>query len=201
MSRITPPTEKFIMRSSLCAGVLLVCFAGCSHDSTWAPIAAEELSAAQLAQLAKAEQARDGLAKALMGELNAGLEQGTAHAITVCSERAPVLAAAKAREFGVRVGRTSLSLRNPTNAAPEWARQHVNSGAAFPTFFAGSAGDLAALFPIRLLPQCLQCHGKSDDLSAEVRAALAKQYPQDHAMGFAVGDLRGWFWVEVPVQR
>jgi hypothetical protein len=28
--------------------------------------------------------------------------------------------------------------------------------------------------------------------------ALAARYPDDRATGFAPGDLRGWFWVEVP---
>ena len=48
--------------------------------------------------------------------------------------------------------------------------------------------------------QCLQCHGKVDDLAPEVRDVLAKNYPQDRATGFAAGDLRGWFWVEVPAK-
>jgi hypothetical protein len=27
---------------------------------------------------------------------------------------------------------------------------------------------------------------------------LAKTYPGDRATGFAAGELRGWFWLEIP---
>jgi hypothetical protein len=32
----------------------------------------------------------------------------------------------------------------------------------------------------------------------EVKQTLAKEYPDDQATGFEEGDLRGWFWIEVP---
>jgi hypothetical protein len=32
----------------------------------------------------------------------------------------------------------------------------------------------------------------------DVRQALLQRYPEDRAIGYAEGDLRGWFWVEVP---
>jgi len=32
----------------------------------------------------------------------------------------------------------------------------------------------------------------------EVLAAVTATYPKDQAVGFAEGDLRGWFWVETP---
>lgn len=187
---------RVVVLPVLCA----VAFVGCSgpQEPTWSLVTAEALSAPQAAQLAKAEQARDGLAKALVGELTTALKSGPAAAVTVCSERAPALATAAATEFGVRIGRTSMSLRNPQNTIPAWAQQQVSSGPAAPTFFAGSGGELATLFPIRLMPQCLQCHGKVADLAADVRAILASKYPADRATGFAAGDLRGWFWVEVP---
>lgn len=187
---------RFVAFPGLCA----VAFVSCSgpQETKWSLVAAEALSAPQAAQLAKAEQARDGLTKALVGELTTALKSGPAAAVTVCSERAPALAKAAATEFGVRIGRTSMSLRNPQNKIPGWAQQQVSSGPAAPTFFAGSGGELATLFPIRLMPQCLQCHGKVADLAADVRAILATKYPADRATGFAAGDLRGWFWVEVP---
>lgn len=31
-----------------------------------------------------------------------------------------------------------------------------------------------------------------------VRAALMDRYPVDRAIGFTEGEIRGWFWVEVP---
>ena len=58
--------------------------------------------------------------------------------------------------------------------------------------------NVGALFPIPLQPQCVVCHGKPEQLAEGVAAALAKRYPDDAATGFAPGELRGWFWVEVP---
>ena len=31
-----------------------------------------------------------------------------------------------------------------------------------------------------------------------VMAAISEVYPDDQALGFVEGDLRGWFWVEAP---
>jgi hypothetical protein len=31
-----------------------------------------------------------------------------------------------------------------------------------------------------------------------VRAVLAERYPADRAIGFANGEIRGWYWVEMP---
>lgn len=170
----------------------------CSDHSTWRPLAETEYTPAQAAQRQKAEAARDALAKALLGELTAALANGPQQAIAVCQERAPVLAAEVAQQHGVRVGRTSLALRSPRNAPPDWAADHLRSGPATAAWFAGSRGEFGAMLPIRLLPQCVQCHGEAASLSAEVRAALAERYPQDRAVGFRPGDLRGYFWVEVP---
>lgn len=183
------------MRSFLV--VPFACVAACAPRAGWTAAPAT-LSAAQQAQVARAETARDGLAKALLGELQDAIGKGAPAAIAVCSERAPVLAKEKAAAAGVKLGRTSKSLRNPANGAPEWAAGHVAAGAPVPAFFTGPGGALGALYPIKLQAQCVVCHGKPGELAPGVADELGKRYPQDHATGFAVGDLRGWFWVEVP---
>jgi cytochrome c551/c552 len=38
---------------------------------------------------------------------------------------------------------------------------------------------------------CLACHGQSKDISTEVQNALDKQYPNDIARSYEVGDVRG----------
>ncbi|MEL6330462.1 MAG: DUF3365 domain-containing protein [Planctomycetota bacterium] len=65
-------------------------------------------------------------------------------------------------------------------------------------YFADNAGRLGAITPIRLAASCLQCHGGPRDIAPPTRGALARRYPADRATGFTEGDLRGWFWVEVP---
>lgn len=165
----------------------------------WSHVSSEALSVAQKAQSDRAAAARELLARRLLERLTGAIASGgAASAIGVCRAEAPLLAAAVAREQGVRIGRTSHKLRSGMNAAPDWAVAYVDMQVAQPVLLAHPDGRLAALHPIRVLPACLACHGPADSLSADVRTALARDYPADRATGFAEGDLRGWFWVEVP---
>ena len=54
------------------------------------------------------------------------------------------------------------------------------------------------MLPILLQPECEMCHGEPAAVAEEVRARIDEHYPDDQALGFTAGDLRGWFWVEVP---
>ncbi len=140
------------------------------------------------------------LKKKLFGRLAGALaEAGPAHAIDVCKRDAPALAARIGQERGVRIGRTSFKRRNPNNVVPEWARPAVHARDGDPLFYELVDGNFGALLPIRLQQQCLTCHGPSAQIPADVRSALKEQYPDDAATGFREGELRGWFWVEVPV--
>ena len=40
-------------------------------------------------------------------------------------------------------------------------------------------------------PMCLQCHGKPADMKDNVKAILAKEYPEDKAVGYSLGEIRG----------
>ena len=103
-------------------------------------------------------------------------------------------------EKGLRIGRTSFKLRNPKNQPPEWASTLVAAKTTQPTTLVHSDGRLATLLPIHVKTQCLMCHGRDENIPDEVKSALKKHYPADAATGFAEGDLRGWFWVEVPAR-
>ncbi|MBX3463681.1 MAG: DUF3365 domain-containing protein [Planctomycetes bacterium] len=185
--------RAFVRRLSL---VSLGCLAACGPPA-WSPISADD--PAQAARRERAAAARDQLAQTLIGELAAALAVGgPTKAIEVCRERAPAIAATVSAERRVRIGRTSQRLRNSANEVPPWARAHVAGSSTQPAFFVGPAQQLGALYPIQTQPLCLQCHGRGDELKAPVRDALRRLYPQDAATGFAIGDLRGWFWVEVP---
>jgi hypothetical protein len=91
-----------------------------------------------------------------------------------------------------------LKLRNPQNQPPAWAQDLFDRSVAEPTFLENKHGEFAALLPIKLQAQCLLCHGSGEQVPANVKNALAQRYPNDQATGFKEGDLRGWFWIEVP---
>jgi hypothetical protein len=68
--------------------------------------------------------------------------------------------------------------------------------------FAVDLGDkLGVMRPIAQRAQCGSCHGPQEKFSTAVRAELKDRYPADRAVGFEEGEIRGWYWVEVPKQR
>ncbi len=109
-----------------------------------------------------------------------------------------------AREVpGVRVGRTSARLRNPRNAPPEWARSTVaatdgRKAADVPSVAVDLGDRVGLLRPIEIRRRCLACHAAREALSAGTREWLARAYPQDRALGYELGDLRGYWWAEAP---
>jgi hypothetical protein len=147
-----------------------------------------------------AERARDALAKRMMGRvMEAVAEGGHANAVEVCSKEAIPITRAVGAEFGVKIGRTSARVRNPENRdAPRWAEAMLEDEPKVAVQSRDQDGTLHAIFPILLAEPCLKCHGAEDELAPGVKGALARLYPDDEATGFSVGELRGWFWVEVP---
>ena len=141
----------------------------------------------------------DSVLRELADELSA---VGPDKAIDSCHVDSRLIIHRFGRE-GVAAGRTSDRLRNPTNAPPAWARTIVaaNAGrrASDVEGFAVDLGDrLGVLRPISQRPMCANCHGPSDRLTPAVRTVLAERYPADKAVGFKQGEIRGWFWVEMP---
>lgn len=138
--------------------------------------------------------------KALKQALLDGLARGPVEAVETCHLRAPELAR-EAAQGGVRVGRASHRLRNPANAPPDWVAPIleawlVEGADRSPRTLALGGGRTGYVEPIFLQPLCVPCHG--NDLAPAVAEKIGALYPEDRAVGFSVGDLRGVFWIEVP---
>ncbi|MDG1874828.1 MAG: DUF3365 domain-containing protein [Mariniblastus sp.] len=188
-------------------GCLLCPTSGCSSNSganrprdsaaSWTPLS--KLSEQQSQQKDQALAAKEKLLSLLLGELMTSLgDKGPAMSIRVCKTRAPEIAAQVNEETGIQIGRTSFNLRNTENAAPEWAVNFVNEKVETPVEVALPDEELGVLLPIHLQATCTLCHGNDDQIMPEVRAAISSNYPDDKATGFAEGDLRGYFWIQVP---
>lgn len=143
--------------------------------------------------------AKEALFTKLSGRLMETMgSQGPAAAISVCQTEAPQIAEEVSEEHDLRIGRTGVRLRNSNNEPPAWAKPLTNNKTDTPTFVVLDNEDSAALLPIKLQGQCLMCHGPKDQIATVIQDQLAKLYPNDEATGFNEGDLRGWFWIEMP---
>ena len=129
---------------------------------------------------------------------------GPAAAIGICGEAAAEVGASLQKD-GVQVGRSSLRLRNPANTGPDWVQawllgQGERLAAEASPFVDKTPTSVRVALPIAVEAPCVACHGSPEALAPEIRAALAQRYPSDRATGYAVGDLRGAVWAEVPRQ-
>lgn len=168
-------------------------------EAAWTTVAPEDLTEAQAEQQQRAQNAIQTMAERLMGELGTAMDEGGPDAaIEVCSVRAPEISAAVGNEFGLHVGRTSFRLRNQSNVPPAWAEPLVEARVEEPIWLVGPDGELAGMMPIRLRAECTMCHGPREQIADEVHAKIQDFYPEDEAIGFTEGDLRGWFWVQAP---
>lgn len=138
-------------------------------------------------------------------------EQGPVAAIAVCKVKAPQLLQEMRQQTGWEIRRVSLKTRNAATGTPDvWeARQlaefniRAANGARPETLEVGeivSAADGKRSYRyIKALPAtevCQTCHGATNALSADLQAALARDYPHDQATGYTTGQVRGALTVQ-----
>ena len=138
----------------------------------------------------------------LMGALKDG---GPIQAIPFCKSQAPQLHKDAEAKADFEMGRTSHRLRNPANAPRGWMKPIIEAesdrpAATVPVKVVDLGDRVGVMAPIGTMKLCLQCHGKEGDLDQATRDALKESYPEDKAMGFAVGEVRGFFWAEIVKQ-
>jgi len=173
-----------------------------------APVLAADPDPAQVAQArAAVKSLGQGLKSQLMAAIKAG---GPIAAIAVCRTIAPELSAQISNENGLTVRRTALRVRNPANAPDAWERGVLQDFAA--RMAAGAdpgtlehaetvtqEGGATAFRYMKAIPMaaepCLACHGAPEP---SLRAEIKRLYPQDQAVGFRPGELRGAFTVKGP---
>lgn len=184
----------------------VACGGGPATDA--APPVADSATVAR-AQGAAAALAPE-LAQMLMGEMNRG---GPAAAVAVCADSAQVRTARFNTE-GLHVRRVGTRVRNPDNAPDSLeARLLAYLGeqklaGTMPTEImevarTGPDGgwELRYLRPIVLQEFCATCHGARDAIPTDVRTLIEQRYPQDQAVDYAPGDLRGAVSVRVAMPR
>ena len=190
-------TRSQVFKATLLAGLSLVSFVSYAQPGPGRNESAmqetRDIGAAMLKELSQTLQA-------------AMAEGGPLKAIGVCKTKAPEIAMNLSMKNQVQVSRVGTRARNPDMGVPnEWQTQAL---AQFETRLARGdkpydieyvqvtktgAYDLELRYakPIVLQPMCTACHGTPEQISPEVKEQLSKLYPNDKAVNYKPGDLRG----------
>lgn len=186
-----------------CAAAALVCALQLSPQVAWAqPGPGRNESAMQ--------ETRD-IGAAMLKELSQTLqaamaEGGPVKAIGVCKNKAPEIAMSLSAKHQVQVYRIGTRARNPDMGVPnEWQTQALAQFESrlargdkpydieFVQVTKTGAYDLELRYakPIVLQPMCTACHGTPEQISPQVKDELNKLYPNDKAINYKPGELRG----------
>jgi len=129
---------------------------------------------------------------------------GPEGAIAVCREKAPQMAKVASEQSGWAIRRVSLRNRNPKAVPDAWEAEVLAdfdrraAAGADPTTLDRAETVVTDGKPmqryLRALPtqtMCTACHGTPDELTPEVAARLRELYPEDLAVGYILGQIRG----------
>ena len=144
---------------------------------------------------------------AVLRELTSALARGgPGSAIGFCHLDATYVSQRIGKDAGIAAGRTSDRLRNPTNAPRAWAAPLVKANAgrqakSVEGFVVDLGSRVGVLRPIAERPCARVSRAGGQDRARRCSRVLADRYPVDRAVGFRDGEIRGWFWVEMPKQQ
>lgn len=129
---------------------------------------------------------------------------GPGNATAVCREKAPVMQKAVSDQSGWEIRRVSLRVRNPKSVPDDWERAVLEefdrraaageSGATMEKSAVVVEGGKSVQRYMKALPTqalCMTCHGAPETLDADLAEQLRKLYPDDKAVGYRPGDIRG----------
>jgi len=148
----------------------------------------------------------DTLRNSLLHAINS---QGVEGAIGFCNEKAFPITATYADSVVIR--RTALRYRNPKNEPDSLERkvldemnQRVLSSGKPGTKIVrrSSANEIHFFKPILLQAMCLNCHGTpGKQIAAATISKIQEFYPEDRAVDFKEGDLRGVWHIIFKAQQ
>ena len=199
------------MKYFVIISLLLLLSAGCSGEKT--DSTPQKMGKNQLVQEA-ADKLTGMFMQDLKSELMAAMKDGgPANAIAVCNVRAPEIADAHSESGVWSIKRVTDRPRNLENMADDHELGVMNKfrdttnrvEAGYGEWQVSESRDTSFVYykPIRTGDLCLNCHGPKEQIDQPVREQLAELYPEDEAVGYTGGDLRGMFVVtmEWPAAR
>lgn len=135
------------------------------------------------------------LGKNLMGTIQ---KNGTLAALAFCNQQAYPLTDSMSVNYNASIKRVSDRNRNPNNKAnaeelkyiAQFKKELATKKEIKPVVLE-KGNKVQFYYPIETNTMCLQCHGKPENITNEVRLKTLKLYPNDLAVGYSENEVRG----------
>lgn len=126
---------------------------------------------------------------------------GTDYAVDYCNVNAIPITDSIANRHTMFIQRLSYKNRNPGNAfqtqMDSLAWQKIKSEKA-DFIEQDKSGDVFYYKPILMaMPTCIKCHGGKTEITQSTQKIIAQKYPNDKAIGYEIGDLRGMWKIKI----
>ena len=137
------------------------------------------------------------LSKEVMNAINEG---GVQHAVDYCHLQANPLIDSLSKVHHAKISRVSDQYRNPQNKPDELDltvietyRKQLDEGQELQAHLENTGKEIIFYSPILILnPVCLNCHGVPGSTAEQANIDFIRtKYPEDRAVGYKLGDLRG----------
>ncbi len=145
----------------------------------------------------------------LMSELEKGGFEG---AVGVCAEVAQQMTSDFSRQKGHYARRVSLGYRNPKDIPDEYERakleefDRLRREGRLEDEYHEVVGEkdgqyLRYMKPLITGKMCLNCHGQVTEVPHAVMSLLQRRYPNDKALGYSEGDVRGAVSIRIALAK
>ena len=149
------------------------------------------------------------LGKALKQNVGKNLKEDPSgvQAAEFCSKKAKEIAKEVSKDFpkNIKVRRVALKYRNENNkpdSVDKKVLEEMEAALKAQTLkkkpkVVDVNGTKRVYVPLIVEKACTKCHGDLDKMNPKVKDIISKAYPNDKAVGFKVGDLRGAVVAEI----
>jgi len=143
------------------------------------------------------------LKKALVTAIKKG---GPEEAVSACGKVNGEIMNTMNEDYGFFIRRVSTKNRNPKNVPDEYEEKIINTMEKDLTdnklkeeYYEISSDKkfFRWMKPLLIKKICLRCHGELENMRAEVVKKLNKNYPNDKAVSYKLGQLRGAITVKI----
>jgi len=149
-----------------------------------------------------AMQTKASLGKNLIMAIN---KKGSDRAVEFCKTKAIPITDSMSVILDATIKRVSDKSRNSNNQANEAELAYINSwkeakenGEEHRSLLTEIDEKMVGYYPIVTNQMCLQCHGTPEkQINTPTLSKIKKLYPTDNAVGYADGEIRGLFVVEM----